>query len=175
MTLSFSAPEIPVKIGIPFSWQVLVVNNSSKTAKLAILPVPRMQRPTSQAQNHARRHAPKASNASFQASERQHGRKSEDVDIAQAIVDENVVYAMQHSGAVPPETDLVALTAELRVGPLAPGQCHECDIKFVAFKTGTFTVDAIRVVDLIKEVEEGIGAQGVIMDVRDLPDIVVVD
>ncbi|EXJ71238.1 uncharacterized protein A1O5_05044 [Cladophialophora psammophila CBS 110553] len=173
LSISFTAPDVPVQVGQPFSWKVLVMNNSVKTAKIAIIPLPRIQRQTSQTQFFAKRHAPKSSTASFHPSERRHTKDGEDLDIAQAIVDENVVYAMHHSHSVPPETDLIALTAELRIGPLAPDQCHESDIQMVAFEAGTLRVDAMRVVDLVREVEEGAAAMGVLADIRDLPDIVV--
>jgi hypothetical protein len=55
---------------------------------------------------------------------------------------------------------------------LGPGQCHESQIQMVAFKAGTLRVDAMRVVDLVREFEEG--ATGVFTDIRDLPDVVVV-
>ncbi|KIX95129.1 uncharacterized protein Z520_09045 [Fonsecaea multimorphosa CBS 102226] len=174
VSISFTAPDIPVRVGEPFAWKVLVVNNSAKMAKIAIIPLPRIQRQATQTQMLAKRHAPKSSTASFHPSERRHTKEGEDIDIAQAIVDENVVYAMHHSYPVPPETDLLALTAELRIGPLAPDQCHESEIQMVAFEVGTLRADAMRVVDLIREVEEGAAATGVLADIRDLPDIVVV-
>ncbi|KIW91041.1 uncharacterized protein Z519_07935 [Cladophialophora bantiana CBS 173.52] len=173
LSISFSAPDAPVQVGQPFSWKVLVMNNSMKTAKIAVIPLPRIQRQTTQTQFFAKRHAPKSSTASFHPNERRHTKDGEDLDIAQAIVDENVVYAMHHSHSVPPETDLMALTAELRIGPLAPDQCHESEIQMVAFEAGTLRVDAMRVVDLVREVEEGAAAMGVLADIRDLPDIVV--
>ena len=67
----------------------------------------------------------------------------------------------------------MAITAEVRVGPLGPGQCHEGAIEMVAFTAGTLRVDAIRVIDLVREAEEGVGAMGVMVDIRDLPDVVV--
>ncbi|EXJ59265.1 hypothetical protein A1O7_06697 [Cladophialophora yegresii CBS 114405] len=173
LSISFTAPAEPVVVGQAFSWRVLVVNHSSKTAKVAIIPLPRIQRLVTQAQSFAKRHAPKSSTASFSPSERRHTKNGEDTDIAQAIVDENVVYAMHHSHSTTPETDLMALTAELRIGPLAPGQCHESDIQMVAFETGTLRVDAMRVVDLAREVEEGGATLGALTDIRDLPDVVV--
>lgn len=94
--------------------------------------------------------------------------------MSQAIVEENVLYAMQHSGGVPPETDLMALTAELRIGPLAPEQCYESEIQMIAFEVGTLQVDVMRIVDLVQEAEDGVGAPGVVADIRDLPDVVVV-
>jgi len=174
LSLSFTAPDRLAQVGTPFVWKVLVVNLSQKAAKITVIPLPRIQRQTTQAQSIARRHAPKSSTASFHPSERRHTKNGDlDHDIAQAVVDENVVYAMHSSGVVPPETDLMALTAELRIGPLGPGQCHESDIQMVAFQGGCLKVDAMRVVDLVKEAEEGSGAPGVVVDIRDLPDVVV--
>jgi hypothetical protein len=174
ITISFTASAQPVTIGRAFTWKVLVENHSSKMAKIAIIPLPRVQRQVTQAQSFAKRHAPKSSTASFHPSERRHARNGEDIDIAQAIVDENVVYAMHHAIPIPPETDLMALTAELRIGPLAPGQCHESDIQMVAFEAGSLRCDAMRIVDLVREVEEGGAALGVLTDIRDLPDVVAV-
>lgn len=174
VTVSFTAPARPVTLGKPFSWQLLIVNQSKNTIKYAIIPLTRIPRNPAPSSHFAKRHAPKSSTASFHPTERRHAREGEaDVDFAQAVVDENVVYAMQHSSIVPPDTDLMALTAEIRVGPLGPNQCHEGIIEMVAFKEGTLRVDAIRVIDLAKETSEGIGAPGVMMDIRDLPDVIV--
>jgi hypothetical protein len=176
VTISFTAPDLPVKVGKPFFWNVLVVNGSTKPAKLAIIPLPRIPRASSPSAHVAKRHVPKSSNASFQPGERRHVRdEGSDVDFARAVVDEYVVYAMQHSNAVPAVTDIVSLTAEIRIGLLAPGQCHESSIEMVAYKPGTLKVDAVRIIDLVKEAEEGTSAAGVILDIRDLPDVVVTD
>lgn len=189
LSISFVGPDKPSRIGIPFSWRVLIVNNSPKAAKLAIVPLPRIQRPTNANQHFAKRHAPKASNSVLPsastvvsqiadagtASKKQHTRNGAG-SIAKAVVEEHILYALHHqassagAAAVPPETDLVSLTAELRIGPLGIGQCHETEIKFVAYKAGTFNVDAIRVVDLATETDGGVG---VISDVRELPEVVV--
>ncbi|RMZ79701.1 hypothetical protein DV738_g3218, partial [Chaetothyriales sp. CBS 135597] len=90
-----------------------------------------------------------------------------------AVVDGNLVYAMHHSNTAPPPADLVSLTAELRIGPLQAGQCHETKLEMVAFKAGVLRVDAMRVIDKVREAEEGMGAAGVITDFRDLPDVIV--
>lgn len=172
LCVSFTAPENVVEVGVPFSWKVIVVNNSLKVAKITIIPLPRMQRQTTQAQSIAKRHAPKSSTASFHPSERRHTKNEDGVDIAQAVVDENVVYAMHHSNVLPPETDLMALTAELRIGPLGPGQCHESEIQMVAFDAGSLKVDSMRIVDLVREAEQGTAAPGVLVDIKDLPDVV---
>lgn len=174
-TISFTAPDAPVEVGKPFTWNMLIMNGSAKSIKLAIIPLPRIPRGTSQSAQFAKRHAPKSSTASFQPGERRHAwAGEEDVDFAQAVVDENVVYAMQHSNAAPAGTDMMALTAEVRIGPLGPGQCHESLIEMVAFTAGTLKVDAIRVIDLMREAEEGVATTGAMLDIRDLPDVVVV-
>jgi hypothetical protein len=176
VTVSFTAPTAPVEVGKAFSWNVLVVNGSSKPAKLAIIPLPRVPRVSHTTSHFARRHAPKLSSASFQAAERRHSRGPEaDVDFAQAVMDENVVYAMQHANTASSGTDLIATTAEIRIGPLAPGQCHEGVIEMMALKAGTLLVDAVRVIDLVREGEEGATAAGVMLDIRDLPDVVAVE
>ncbi|EXJ77337.1 hypothetical protein A1O3_09563 [Capronia epimyces CBS 606.96] len=172
LSITFTASDAPVYVGQAFTWKILVVNNSPTLAKIAIIPLPRIHRQTTQAQLFARRHAPKSSTASFHPSERRHTKSGEDADIAQAVVDENVVYAMHHSNLVPPETDLMTLTAELRIGPLAPGQCHESEIQMVAFESGTLRVDAMRVVDLIQEAGQENVNTSVMADIRSLPDVV---
>ena len=176
-TISFTAPDAPVEKGQPFTWSMLVINNSAKPIKLAIIPLPRIPRgSSSQSAHFAKRHAPQSSTASFHPSERRHAQENEsDVDFAQAVLDENIVYAMQHSNGTPAGTDLLALTAEIRIGPLGPGQCHEGQIEMVAFIGGTLKLDAIRIIDLVREAEEGIAAAGVVLDIRDLPDVVVAD
>lgn len=174
VTISFTAPDEPVKVGEPFTWRVLVNNRSTRPAKLAIYPLPRIPRVPTQGQS-GKRHAPRTSIASYHSTDKRYVRENEaDSDVAQAVMDENVVYAMQHSHTSPKQTDLVALTAEIRVGALGTGQCHESGIEMVALKSGTLKVDTMRVVDLIREAEEGIGAAGVMVDIRDLPDVVAV-
>lgn len=187
LSISFMAPERPAQIGVPFPWRVLIINNSSKPVKLAIVPLPRIQRPTNAAQHFAKRHALKASNASLPPSstsasanappvrEAKHKRGE---SVAKAVVDEQLLYALHHptqssgASAVPADTELVGLTAELRIGPLGVGQCHETEIRWVAYKTGVLEVDAVRVVDLGREGESGVG---VIHDITELPEVVVVD
>jgi len=96
-------------------------------------------------------------------------------DIAPAICDENIVYALQHQSSQGPETELLSLTPELRIGPLASGTCHEAEMRLLALREGALRVDLVRVVDLVRESEEGPSAPGVMTDIRDLPDIVAVE
>jgi hypothetical protein len=44
----------------------------------------------------------------------------------------------------------------------------------LALKKGPLLVEAVRIVDLIKETEEGATAAGVMTDIHNLPDIVAV-
>jgi len=185
LSISFTAPDSPATINVPFAWRVLIINNSTKPVKLAIVPLPRIQRPTNPTQHFAKRHALKASNASLlqlsnntptnrpKASDMKHAQHQ---SVAKAVVDEHLLYALHHpaqssgTSAVPLDTDLVSLTAELRIGPLGVGQCHETEIRWVAYKEGVLTVDAVRVVDLAREGEGGVG---VIHDITELPEVVV--
>lgn len=179
VVVSFTAPTEPARINVPFSWKVIIMNNSLKTVKLAIVPLPRIQRPTNTTQQLAKRHAPKSSNASLPPASKLAGQASKGhnrnaLSTAKAVVDEQVLYALHHqtASAAPSDVDLVSLTAELRIGPLSTGQCYETEIQFVAYKSGLFSVDAVRVVDLVKEAEGGVG---MINDIRELPEIFVVN
>lgn len=177
--VSFVADTQSARVNVPFSWKVLIANNSPRPVKLAIVPLPRIQRPTNTTQQYTKRHAPKASNASLPpahrlSSQALKGHSRSSLSTAKAVVDEQVLYGLHHqaASAAPNETELVSLTAEIRIGPLGAGQCHETEIQFVAYKTGIFSIDAIRIVDLAKEAE---GAVGMINDIRELPDIFVIE
>ena len=177
VSISFTAPTDPVKVGKPFIWRILVNNHSSRAAKLAVYPLPRVARNSYQGlpsakQRHVSRMSLTSSRSHDHKQRAQQPGDSAESEIAQAVVDENVIYALQHSHALPRQTDILALTAEVRIGSLGPGQCHEGEIEFLALKAGTFQIDMIRIVDVIREAEEGISSPGVMLDIRDLPDIV---
>jgi hypothetical protein len=70
---------------------------------------------------------------------------------------------MQRSSVVD-STDVVCLSADARIGPLAPGTCHVAELKFLAVKAGIMGIDGVRVVDLATQEH---------VDVMDLPLIVV--
>ena len=74
VTISFTAPASPIEIGKPFAWTMLIINNSLKPTKLAIIPLPRIPRGSNQTTHFTKRHAPKSSTASFQPAERRHTR-----------------------------------------------------------------------------------------------------
>ena len=174
LAISFSGPVTPVELGRTFVWKVLVVNQSPKTAKLAIIPLPQIPRPGIQSQQFSKRHAPQTSTSSAHHAERRHTNSGSSIDVAPAICDENIIYALQHQQPHSFGTDLLSLTPELRIGPLAPGTCHEAEIRLLALKPGPLRVEAVRVVDLVKESEEGSSPAGFMTDIRDLPDVVAI-
>ncbi|UNI14562.1 hypothetical protein JDV02_001179 [Purpureocillium takamizusanense] len=152
ITMSFTGPSEPVRAGDIFSWAVYVVNRTAeKTSrpprKLALVAIPKRRR------NDSRPVRPPST-----ASRRQ-GEK----EVADAVLDENVLHAMQKSSVVD-TIDLVCLSSDTRVGPLAPGACHVVELQFLALREGVVAVDAIRVVDL--------GSQEHV-DIRDLPTMLV--
>jgi TRAPP trafficking subunit Trs65 len=163
-----------VELGRAFVWKVLVVNQGPKTAKLAVIPLPQIQRPNNQSQQFGKRHAPQISSSSSHYAEKRHRDSGSSGDIAPAICDENIVYALQHQNIQSSGADLLSLTPELRIGPLTPGSCHEAEIRMLALKQGPLRVEAVRIIDLVKENDEGGIAAGVMTDIRDLPDVVAI-
>lgn len=148
ITMSFTAPSHPVQLGETFSWSVYIVNRASERStnfsrKLALVAVPKRHRSDTRAVR------PLSSSA------RRRGEK----EIADAVLDENVLNVMQKN-AVLGSTDIICLSADTRIGPLAPGSCHVVELEFLALKEGLVGVEAIRVVDL--------GTQEHV-DIRDLP------
>jgi hypothetical protein len=150
VTMTFVGPssENPIYPGVPFFWSIFIVNRSDRPRKLALIALPKRRR------TEARITRPPSTG---------HARQRKDPKIADAVVDENIVYAMQRNSAVE-STDIVCLSSDTRVGPLAPSSCYEVELKFMALKVGIVSLEAVRVVDL--------GTQEHV-DVRDLPDIIV--
>ncbi|KAM3563710.1 hypothetical protein ARSEF4850_002188 [Beauveria asiatica] len=163
ITMSFSSPTAAVRPGDVFSWTVYVLNRSSggggsssddpataaKTArKLALVAIPRR-----------RRHEARSSLRPPSTASRRHGEP----DVAAAVVDDNVLHALQKNASVD-GADLVCLSADTRVGPLSPGACHVVELQFLALRPGIAGIEAIRVVDL--------GSQEHV-DIKDLPTTVI--
>jgi hypothetical protein len=148
MTFVGPSSENPIYPGVPFFWSIFIVNRSDRPRKLALIALPKRRR------TEARITRPPSTG---------HARQRKDPKIADAVVDENIVYAMQRNSAVE-STDIVCLSSDTRVGPLAPSSCYEVELKFMALKVGIVSLEAVRVVDL--------GTQEHV-DVRDLPDIIV--
>ncbi|WYZ42850.1 hypothetical protein EsH8_VI_000549 [Colletotrichum jinshuiense] len=153
ITMTFCGPTEPVYAGEVFSWTVYVVNRSTETAnaavpprKLALVALSKRRR------NEIRLMRPPSTSGK--------GKTAANAkELADAVLDENVLHAMQRNSAVD-STEVVCLTADTRVGPLAPGACHVVDIKFLPLKEGLVGIEAIRVIDL--------GSQEHV-DVRELP------
>ncbi|EEQ90363.1 uncharacterized protein BDCG_05483 [Blastomyces dermatitidis ER-3] len=153
VTISFSGPS-SVEVGKPFHWDVFIVNRSEKAKKFAMAAVPRRKRADVRSSRHISR--PSASSVSC-------GRRDE--QIAEAVTDENIVYAMQKN-AIPYDTELICLSTDIRVGPLYPGTCHSTELKLLPLAAGVLHVEAVRLVDL---------NTNEVLDIRDLPDIVSFD
>ncbi|KAK1597939.1 TRAPP trafficking subunit Trs65-domain-containing protein [Colletotrichum navitas] len=154
ITMTFCGPTEPVYAGEVFSWTVYVVNRSAEKAnnpgvaprKLALVALSKRRR------NEVRLMRPPSTSGK--------GKTAADArELADAVLDENVLHAMQHNSAVD-ATEVVCLTADTRVGPLAPGACHVVDLQFLPLKEGLVSIEAVRVIDL--------GSQEHV-DVKDLP------
>jgi hypothetical protein len=165
ITMTFTAPPLSKKIypGDVFSWSIFVVNRTKAVPattprKLALIAIPKRRR------NENRVNRPHSiSHPSSTSHGPSHPRSPGDGIVADAVIDDNVVHAMQVSSVVD-DAELVCLSSEVRIGPLSPGACHVGELQFLALKPGIVGVEAIRVVDLGSTEH---------MDIRDLPTVVV--
>jgi len=143
ITITFTSPNYSTP-GQIFTWTAFVVNRSMKPRKLALIVLPKPRRG-------ARSNRPPSMGPA---------RSSE--EIADAFVDEIIIHALQRN-AVVDAAELVCLSTDLRVGPLAPAACHSVDIRMLTLGMGVVGVEAVRVVDLGSNEH---------VDVHDLPTIV---
>ncbi|KAJ0121604.1 hypothetical protein J7T55_008770 [Diaporthe amygdali] len=177
ITMTFTAPDGPIYPGDEFVWNVFVVNRNSTSLnpskppseaipaarKLALLAIPRRRRndmrvirpPSTAGRDHLLARRKSAIAAAI--------GEGPEAEIADAVLDENIVHAMQRSSLVD-STEVVCLSADVRVGPLAPNACHVVELRFLALKEGIVGVECIRVVDLGNQEH---------VDIRDLPVMVV--
>ncbi|KAH9903962.1 TRAPP trafficking subunit Trs65-domain-containing protein [Xylariomycetidae sp. FL2044] len=163
VTMTFTAPPPSQKIylGDEFFWNVFVVNRAPTTSvprKLALVVIPKRRRNESRVTR-----PPSISRVSDRPHGTSYGKTHKDRGVAEAVLDENVLHAMQRSSVVD-NADLVCLSADVRIGPLAPGACHAVDLKFLALNEGIITVEAVRVIDI---------ATNEHVDIRELPSVVV--
>ncbi|KAK5652554.1 hypothetical protein OQA88_10315 [Cercophora sp. LCS_1] len=160
ITMTFTGPEKPVYAGEEFSWSVFVVNRSKLDGagvaigthgarKLALVVMPKRRR------NELRVIRPPSTSGGPGA--------KRDPLIADAVLDENVVHAMQRSSVVD-ATEVICLSADVRIGPLAPNACAVAELRFLALREGIVGIEAVRVIDL--------GTQEHV-DVRELPTVIV--
>jgi hypothetical protein len=178
ITMTLTGPCEPIHLGEEFRWTVFVVNRSpaaSATAaagmpassappaavasarKLALLAIPRRRR------NDVRVLRPPSTSSGPPVGQSQINSKREQLLVADAVLDDSVVHAVQRSSLVD-ATELVCLSADVRVGPLAPSACAVVDLKFLALQEGVVGLECLRVVDL--------GSQEHV-DVRELPVVIV--
>ncbi|KAJ5489305.1 hypothetical protein N7539_004195 [Penicillium diatomitis] len=146
VTISFSGPT-RVPVGIPFSWDVFIVNRSTAPRKFALIAIPRRKRVD------PRGHVARPSSSSIAS-------RKEDL-VAEAVTDENIVHAKQKA-IMGQEAELISLSTDIRVGPLLPGTCHSTELKLLPLATGPLHLEAVRLVDLNTNETT---------DIRDLPDI----
>lgn len=158
ITITFTGPEKPTKVGEMLTWTVFVVNRSDHVRKLALLPI--AKRKASSSQHRAINRPLSTARISRDGP---HSRPTE--DIADAILDENVLHAAQKSAALD-GTGVICYSTDVRVGPLAPGACQTAEMRFMALKTGLLGLEAVRVVDLGSQPQEHV-------DIRELPSIIV--
>ena len=107
-----------IYVGEPFKWRLFVVNRSSKPRKLAVLVIPKRKKGV--IMKHISR-PPSSSN---------HASKKE--VIAEAVIDDNYLYAMQRAGAMENER-LVCLTTDLRIGYVPYYDFLTISITYIAF------------------------------------------
>ena len=156
ITITFTGAEKPVKVGEMFTWTIFVVNRSDHARKLALLPITK-RKPSS---SHSRPNRPLSTTRISR--DGPHSRPIE--DIADAILDENVLHAAQKAAALD-GTGVICYSTDVRVGPLAPGACQTAEMRFMVLKTGLLGLEAVRVVDLGSQPQEHV-------DIRELPSII---
>ncbi|KAG5977433.1 hypothetical protein E4U55_006757 [Claviceps digitariae] len=159
ITMSFTAPSHPIYPGDLFSWTVHVVNRSPEQTnrplrKFALVALPKRRRNTTTTTTTDIRpvHAPATP-----------ARRIGETPIAQAVLDTTVLHALQKNSPLD-ATEVICLSPDTRVGPLAPGACHVAELQFLALREGIMGIEAVRVVDM--------GSQEHV-DIRDLPTMVV--
>ncbi|KAI1351444.1 TRAPP trafficking subunit Trs65-domain-containing protein [Xylaria sp. FL0043] len=162
ITVTFSTPPSAQKIfvGDEFSWDVFVANQSRNQSaaarKLTMVVIPRRRR------NESRVTRPPSISRAPDGSHRR-SKSLRERDVAEAILDDNVIHAIQSSSVVD-NAELVCLSPDVRIGPLAPGTCHATELKFLALKAGIVGIDAVRIIDLGNNEH---------VDIRQLPSVIV--
>ena len=100
MSISFTAPK-SVQVGEPFSWDILILNRSNRPRQLALIVIPKRRKGFSGT------HSSKSSISSMK------GRK--EGEIAEAVIDENVLYAMQRN-AGHEAMQVISMSTDVRAG-----------------------------------------------------------
>lgn len=142
VTFTSSSTSSPIYPGIPFIWNVFILNRSDRFRKLALIVMPKNF-------HEERVDSPHASTS-----------KERRFEVAEAVVDENLIYVMQKSSCR--AVEVICLSTKQEVGPLSPMACHEVELKFMALDFGMIHVEAVRIVDLDTHTH---------IDVKDLPTV----
>lgn len=179
ITMTFTADHKPVYPGDEFVWTVFIVNRVASTGatpigstsapippppprKLALLAIPKRRRNDQRIVRPPSTSGPARRKSVAAVVANANGNDST-TEVADAVLDENIVHAMQHSSLVD-STDVVCLSADVRVGPLAPNACFVTEMRFLALREGIVGIESVRVLDLGNQEH---------VDVRDLPVMVV--
>lgn len=101
--LSVTGPD-RVRAGETFQWSVFILNKADRSRRFALVAIPRRRR------GEMKRHESKPSSSSM--------GKADHEDLAEAVVDENIVYAKQKNARLE-AADLVCLSTDVRVGWVA--------------------------------------------------------
>ncbi|CAJ2513294.1 Uu.00g014130.m01.CDS01 [Anthostomella pinea] len=164
VTMTFMAPPANTKVflGDEFVWSVFVANKSPNSTapprKLALVVIPKRRRHESRVNR-----PPSVSRPSEASYARSTSKAGKDRAVADAVLDDQVVHAMQRSSIID-SAEVACLSADVRIGPLAPGACHVAELKFLALKEGIVNIEAVRVVDLVSNEH---------VDIKDLPTVLV--
>ncbi|KFZ19959.1 hypothetical protein V502_03418 [Pseudogymnoascus sp. VKM F-4520 (FW-2644)] len=97
VTMTFTAPTTPIYQGDFFTWTVFVVNRSDHPRKLALIPI--AKRRTQSSHNRAPTNRPLSSSYTQQKG----ASGGANVDIADAVLDENILYAAQKGAGIDTE------------------------------------------------------------------------
>ncbi|MCJ1385036.1 hypothetical protein MMC17_008154 [Xylographa soralifera] len=151
ITATFTATE-EVYVGEPFTWDIFIVNRSTKSRRLAVVVVPRLKR------MEGRKAGSRPSSSSSNSG-------SKTGPIADAVVDENLLHAVMKTQSTE-GAQLICLTTEIKVGPLSPGSCYLTEVKFLPLARGFLHIEAARIIDITTNET---------VDIRDLPDIHALD
>lgn len=100
VSISFTAPK-SVHVGEPFSWDVLVLNRSSRPRELALMAIPRRTK------GFTGTHSSKPSSSSV--------RVRKDGDFADAVIDENLLYSTQKNAGYE-AMQVICMSTDLRAG-----------------------------------------------------------
>lgn len=103
LTFTISGPD-QVYVGEIFQWNLFVVNRSDKARSLAMLAVPKRRRAD------VKQHQSRVSSSSAGVA-----KESQEDVLAEAVLDDNLVYVMQKSGFSEP-AELVSLSPDIRIG-----------------------------------------------------------